>query len=95
MKHKHYKHMIKHFLIPLAIFCLIGAAVAEDASYTLTAEDLANADLLKAINNYYGCKTWKDDVCLECSAHYYFNNKGICCEVKPECRNFNVEVGIC
>lgn len=87
--------MLKHFLIPLAIFCLLGATFAEDAAYTLSAEDLANTDLMKAVNNYYGCKTWKDGVCVECSARYYFNKKGICCEVKPECRNFNVEVGIC
>lgn len=69
--------MNKSVFISLAIVCLLGTALAAESP--LTAEDLANADLMKTINNYYGCKTWNDGVCSECSAHYYFNKKGICC----------------
>lgn len=47
------------------------------------------------LNNYFGCKTWVDGVCTECSENYWKNQNGVCCEVKPECRVFNRDVGIC
>ena len=47
------------------------------------------------MNNYFGCSTWVDGVCTACSAHYYFNAGGVCCEVDPQCQNFNRAVGIC
>ena len=47
------------------------------------------------LNNYFGCKTWEDGVCTECSERYYFNKNGVCCEVKPECNVFNKAEGIC
>lgn len=64
-------------------------------SLTLSEDDLKNADLMKVLNNYFGCKTWVDGVCTECSQDFYFNAKGICCAVTKECQVFNKQVGIC
>ena len=69
----------------LLTLVLLSVAFAQDVS-----ADLANdPELLAIVNNYFGCKTWEDGVCTECSDHYYFNKNGICCEVKPQCRVFN------
>lgn len=60
-----------------------------------TPTEFNNPEFVKALNNYFGCKTLKNDVCIECSDHYYFNKNGICCEVSPQCKTFNQDVGIC
>ena len=31
------------------------------------------------VANYYGCKTWAKDQCVECSNGYSFNKNGVCC----------------
>ncbi len=36
-------------------------------------------NFIKLIDNYFGCKTWVNGACVECSQRYVFNNKGICC----------------
>lgn len=58
---------------------------------------LVNNDpqLLTTLNNYFGCAKWDGTVCLECAQHFFFNVKGICCQVSPQCRLFNQDVGIC
>lgn len=47
-----------------AIFflCIIGLSYAQ-SSPALTDADKNNADLMKILNNYFGCKTWTDGVC--------------------------------
>lgn len=50
---------------------------------------------LVTVANYYGCKTWSKDQCLECSKGYFFNKNGVCCEVSPLCSQFNVAEGVC
>ena len=84
--------MRKGTTVSLIFLCLIGLACSQVVTSTsvLSEQDLANTELMKVLNNYFGCKTWSDGVCVECSARYYFNNEGICCEVKPQCRVFNV-----
>lgn len=84
--------MSKLTSLVLILVCLFGLTYGQEATTTsiLTEEDLANAELMKVLNNYFGCRVWQDGVCVECSERYYFNNEGICCEVKPECRIFNV-----
>jgi hypothetical protein len=47
------------------------------------------------LSNYFGCGKWDSQTCLECSKNYFFNAKGICCEVSPQCRHFNQAQGIC
>jgi len=47
------------------------------------------------LNNYFGCKVWSEDSCLQCSDRYYFNKNGICCEVQGTCEQFNTKEGIC
>ena len=79
---------MKQAVLIFAVLSILSSARTEDAP-TLSQEDLNNPELMKALNNYYGCKVWLDGVCTECSQHYYFNKKGICCEVKPECKQFN------
>lgn len=44
-----------------------------------------NADFLKKIDNYFGCKTWQQGLCIECSFSYIFNNNGVCCEIDRNC----------
>ena len=36
---------------------------------------------LRLIDNYFGCKTWVDGLCTECSQGYLFNKNGVCCIV--------------
>ena len=54
-----------------------------------------NAEEEKKLKNYLGCKIWEEDVCKECAKGYYFNDEGICCEINPQCRIFNVNMGKC
>ena len=48
-----------------------------------------------ALNNYYGCKAWQHNQCVECADRYFFNDDGICNEVPPTCKQFNRAIGIC
>ena len=50
---------------------------------------------MRIINNHFGCKTWKDGFCIECSKSYIFNKNGVCCKVDANCENFNRDVGVC
>ena len=86
--------MTKNTIKGLFFLVLVCACLSQDAS-VLSKEDLNNPELMKVLNNYFGCKTWTDGICTECSKNFYFNAKGICCEVKPECKNFNRQAGIC
>ena len=52
-------------------------------------------NFLKIIDNYFGCKTWKDGFCVECSGGFIFNKNGVCCEVDRHCEIFNRDVGVC
>lgn len=54
-----------------------------------------SADFLKKIDNYFGCKTWQQGLCIECSFGYIFNNNGVCCEIDRNCETFNRDVGVC
>jgi hypothetical protein len=47
------------------------------------------------LNNYFGCRVWNADSCIECSQGYYFNNHGVCCQVDQYCLQFNLAQGIC
>ena len=48
--------------------------------------EFQDPNFLRIINNYFGCKTWVDGVCMECSNNFYFNENGVCCEVKEFCK---------
>ena len=50
---------------------------------------------LITVANYHGCKTWEQERCVECSQGFYFNDKGVCCEVDPLCSVFNRAQGVC
>lgn len=50
---------------------------------------------MKVVDNYFGCKTWKEGFCVECSQGYIFNNNGICCKIDQNCEVFNRDVGVC
>lgn len=79
----------------LAFLFLAVLTVQQDAATTLDPELLNDPELVKLLNNYFGCKTWEEGVCTECSENYYFNKNGICCEVKPQCQLFDREQGLC
>ena len=52
------------------------------------------SDLI-TVANYYGCKTWAKDQCLECSNGYSFNKNGVCCQISDLCSQFNKAEGVC
>jgi hypothetical protein len=76
-------------LIALAIALLLSVALAQGnlalSSFNgdFSSFDSASASVplsaLVNVANYYGCKTWSKDQCLECSAGYFFNKNGVCC----------------
>lgn len=66
-----------------------------DKTIDKTSPQFNDPQFLKIINNYFGCKKWENGKCVACSDHFFFNMKGICCEVKPECKNFNIDAGLC
>ena len=77
----------------VVLLLLVAPFAAQEIS--LTAEQLSNTALLTTLNNYFGCKVWSNDACLQCSDRYYFNSKGVCCEVQGTCQQFNSQQGIC
>ena len=54
-----------------------------------------DTNFLRAINSYYGCKTWNGGNCVECSEGYSFNDNKMCRKVPEQCKKFNRGVGIC
>lgn len=95
--------MVKSSKILIAILLIaLAAGQTVNLSQIFTPETLAtlgpeyqNSDFLRKIDNYFGCKTWEDGHCIECSAGYIFNNHGICCEIDRNCQTFNRDVGVC
>lgn len=70
---------MKFFLL---LTLLVAAAVTQNVQQpSAELQALVNNDtkLLTTLNNYFGCAKWDATVCLECSQHYFFNVKGICC----------------
>ena len=80
--------MVKTYLL-LVLLLLVGGIAAQ--THELTAEQLSDPALLIQLNNYFGCKVWSDDSCIECSERYYFNKNGVCCEVQGTCQQFNMQ----
>jgi hypothetical protein len=78
-------------LAPLLVSC---QGVPSSPS-TISSENLANSAVMTTLNNYFGCSIWSGNNCVKCSVGYYFNAKGICCQVQPTCQQFNVKQGIC
>lgn len=66
-----------------------------EATLPTLGPEYSDPNFLKLIDNYFGCKTWSDGYCVECSASYAFNKNGICCSIDKHCKNFNTEVGVC
>lgn len=80
--------MIKASLL-LVLLLLVAPLAAQQL--TLSDEELQDTALLTTLNNYFGCKVWSKDACLQCSDRYFFNSKGICCEVQGTCQQFNTQ----
>lgn len=78
--------MVKTYLL-LVLLLLVGGIAAQ--SMELTQEQLSDPAILTQLNNYFGCKVWLEDSCIECSDRYYFNKNGVCCEVQGTCQQFN------
>lgn len=88
----------------LALTLLLLATVHSNLTLTTYNGDFNSLDpnigsisLADEVNvvNYYGCKTWKGQVCIECSSGYHFNNIGVCCQISDLCSQFNVAQGVC
>jgi hypothetical protein len=67
------------YSIQTIIFLFLASVLLAQDTIKLAANDLSNPELMKVLNNYFGCKTWSNGICIECSERYYFNAKGICC----------------
>ena len=72
--------------IILSLFIAICLTETIPLSQIYTPEKLStlgpeynDPEFIKLIDNYFGCKTWTDGICAECSQGYVFNNNGICC----------------
>ena len=63
-------------------------------SFDPATSGIALSDII-TVANHYGCKTWVKNQCTECSQGWYFNKKGVCCEVPDLCSQFNRAEGIC
>lgn len=81
-------------LTAIVFFYLLTLAWSQTFN-TIRGPEYTDPVFLKTINNYFGCKTWNNNVCIECSDHYHFNGIGICCQINPQCKRFNQQVGIC
>ena len=64
------------------------------SSYDPAASGISFEDII-TVANHYGCKTWVKNQCTECSQGWYFNKKGVCCEVPTLCSKFNRAEGVC
>lgn len=84
--------MIRTYLF-LVVLLLASTASAQEMQ--LTEAQLSDPALLAQLNNYFGCRVWSGDACIECSERYYFNKNGICCKVQGTCQQFNLQEGIC
>lgn len=84
--------MCKSYLL-IVVLLLVGTAFSQ--SLQLSEEQLNDPTLLVQLNNYFGCRVWSGDSCIECSDRYYFNKNGVCCEVQGTCQQFNLQEGIC
>lgn len=91
-------------LTPLLICLLIASGFAQtvnlsavftNATLATLGSEYQNPDFLKLINNYFGCKTWQNGSCIECSASYLFNKNGVCCLIDQNCQQFNRDMGVC
>lgn len=74
--------MLKTYLL-LVLLLLAGQTVAQN--YTLSAAELNNTVLITQLNNYFGCKVWDQDSCLQCSKGFSFSKNGICCKIQGTC----------
>jgi hypothetical protein len=89
----------------LAILLLTAGVFAQASLHSNTVpspppQDVQNLiandpTILVTLNNYYGCAKWDGNTCLTCSVGFYFNVNGTCCQVHPQCRLFNQDIGIC
>ena len=77
----------------LVLLLLVGCISGQ--SLTLSEEQLADTALMTQLNNYFGCRVWSGDSCIECAETYYFNKNGICCCVDEHCLQFNTQEGVC
>ena len=74
------------FLALLFITSILAQSAPAPPSAELQAMINQDPQLLVTLNNHFGCAEWDGNTCLKCSSRYYFNAKGICCEVKPQCK---------
>ena len=86
----------------LAIILAISYSQTVDLTRIFKPETIAtlgpeynDPEFIKIIDNYFGCRTWENGQCTQCSQGYLFNNKGICCKVDQNCLQFNRDAGIC
>lgn len=94
----HYKiYTLMKNLSGVLLMCLLALLMSQafTQDQTVKGEEFKDPEFVKVLNNYFGCKTWEDGVCVECSARFVFNDNGVCCEIKPQCEVFNRAVGIC
>lgn len=82
---------LKVFIIA-ALLLIFSSAQSVNLSQIFTQPTLStlgpeysDPNFIKLIDNYFGCKTWEEGNCVECSQGYIFNKQGICCEIDAYC----------
>jgi len=94
---------MKNLMVVIA-FLLLCSSVYGQLSFSsfngdFSSFDPANSGIplsdIITVANHFGCKTWVDGQCTECSQSYYFNKNGVCCEVPALCSQFNQAEGLC
>ena len=94
---------MKKFAIAVVLLLTLNS-VSADLSFSSFNGDFSSFDPhssgiplseIITVANYFGCRTWEKNVCVECSVGFYFNKKGVCCEVPSLCSKFNVAEGVC
>lgn len=91
-------------LFAIAFALLLVGSLSEDLTLSSFNGDFSSFDAVSGqvplsdlitVANYYGCRTWAKDQCLECSNGYSFNKNGVCCQISDLCSQFNKAEGVC
>ena len=54
---------MKYLRAIVLFFCMLALVWGQTVESTL-GEEFQNPEFLKAVNNYFGCKTWDNGVCV-------------------------------
>lgn len=65
--------LITFTLAQASITSLPDVFPSQDSKQIFENYDQLDPMFLLSIQNYFGCKTWENGICIECSDRFYFN----------------------